>query len=80
MEPRDMHVAQLNPRINGKSGQGVSSHHAGGAQVVFGDGSVRFLVDEEISPDVLGALFTRAGGETLVKTKEGLRLIAPSGD
>jgi prepilin-type N-terminal cleavage/methylation domain-containing protein/prepilin-type processing-associated H-X9-DG protein len=40
------------------------SDHPGGAQFVFVDGSVRF-VPETIDYPVLGALVTRAGGETV---------------
>jgi prepilin-type N-terminal cleavage/methylation domain-containing protein/prepilin-type processing-associated H-X9-DG protein len=40
------------------------SFHAGGINVVFGDGSTRFLGDD-ISPLVMIGLVTRAGGEAL---------------
>ena len=65
MEPRDLHVLQMAPNINPPTGQGISSYHAdfGGAQVAFADGSVHFL-SIDITPEVLRALLTRAGGET----------------
>jgi prepilin-type processing-associated H-X9-DG protein len=39
------------------------SYHAGGVNVVFGDGSVRFITDN-INFATWQALGTRAGGET----------------
>jgi hypothetical protein len=44
---------------------GPSSNHAGGANHLFGDGSVRFVVDG-ISSNVYVAYSTRAGGETAI--------------
>jgi prepilin-type processing-associated H-X9-DG protein len=43
---------------------GISSDHAGGANALFVDGSVHFLTDS-LGPDVLTALATRDGGETI---------------
>lgn len=43
---------------------GFSSWHTGGAQVVLGDGTVRFL-SENIDPTILTNLMRRSGGETL---------------
>ena len=40
-----------------------SSHHKGGAQVVFADGHVRF-VDDAVSPTVWSALGTRSSSDT----------------
>ena len=45
-------------------GQGFGSHHAGGANFAFADGSVRFL-DETIDLMVLSYLGTRAGGDQI---------------
>jgi prepilin-type processing-associated H-X9-DG protein len=42
----------------------ISSFHPGGANVVFADGSVRF-VREQIDIRILARLVTRAGGEVL---------------
>jgi prepilin-type processing-associated H-X9-DG protein len=42
------------------------SGHGGGANVVFADGSVRFLRDS-ISLSTLQALSTRAGGEVIAE-------------
>ena len=46
MEPRDLHVLQMAPTINPQQGQGISSPHESGANVLFGDGSVRFLTND----------------------------------
>jgi prepilin-type processing-associated H-X9-DG protein len=62
MEPRDLEVGQFDGTINAGSGQGISSHHGGGANVVFADGSIRFL-SSNTSPEVVKALLTTAGGE-----------------
>ena len=43
---------------------GISSHHTGGANALFVDGSVHFLRDTVDAP-TLTALATRDGGETL---------------
>jgi prepilin-type N-terminal cleavage/methylation domain-containing protein len=42
---------------------GPSSAHAGGANHLFGDGSVRFVTDD-LTADFYAALATRAGGES----------------
>jgi prepilin-type processing-associated H-X9-DG protein len=64
MEPRDLHVLQMAPKINAKSGQGISSRHAGGAHVLFADGSVRYMLDT-LSEDVVRSLITVNGGEVV---------------
>jgi competence protein ComGC len=48
--------------INCSNVEGVYSFHPGGAQVVLGDGSVRFL-SQTLSTRLLARLVTRAGGE-----------------
>jgi len=64
MQPRDLHVSQMSRTINGKSGQGISSAHPGGAVVGFADGHVRFL--SEMTPAAtIEALLTIRGGETI---------------
>jgi prepilin-type N-terminal cleavage/methylation domain-containing protein/prepilin-type processing-associated H-X9-DG protein len=50
--------------INCSNNREIYSFHPGGANVVFADGSVRFL-KESISIRVLAALVTRAGGEVV---------------
>jgi prepilin-type processing-associated H-X9-DG protein len=48
--------------VNCSNVEGVFSFHPGGAQAVFGDGSVRFL-PQSLSTRLLARLVTRAGGE-----------------
>jgi hypothetical protein len=63
MEPRDLHVLQMAPTINAKSGQGISSRHTGCACVLFADGSTRYIPDS-LSADDLRALLTAHAGDT----------------
>lgn len=50
------------PYVNGEDG--IGSPHVGGFHVLMADGSVRF-VSQNISPDTLEALATRAGAEAV---------------
>jgi prepilin-type processing-associated H-X9-DG protein len=60
MEPRDLQIDQIPMEVNSDSGLGISSHHEGGANVGFADGSVRFL-DNKTAPEDLRALLTPFG-------------------
>jgi prepilin-type processing-associated H-X9-DG protein len=51
-------------RINGQPGRWISSHHPGGANVLFADGSVLFL-KENVQPTTLKALLTPQYGEVI---------------
>lgn len=61
-EPRDLRWAKMSWQINDRALPSVSSHHSGGAQVVFIDAHSRFL-SNRTDPVALRALFTIAGGE-----------------
>lgn len=63
MEPRDLDVDQMTLRPNASPAE-ISSHHPGGANVVFADGHTAFL-RESILGQVLRALITKAGNETI---------------
>ncbi len=69
-EPRDVDLDSMRVGINlpnQKSGQPnslLSSYHQSGANVVFGDGSARYL-PESIDPEILKKLCTATGGEML---------------
>ena len=64
MEPADLSFTQMSPTINSKLLPGISSRHSGGACVLMGDGSVRFL-NNTVSPTTLHGLLTRNGGEAV---------------
>jgi prepilin-type processing-associated H-X9-DG protein len=64
MEPRDLHVVQMARTINPKAGQGISSPHTGGAQVLMADGTVRFI-SEQLTAETIRALLTAHAGETI---------------
>ncbi len=61
MEPRDLHVVQMAPTINAKSGQGISSRHSGGANVLAADGAVHFIPDSLSAKDLRAWLTAHAG-------------------
>jgi hypothetical protein len=61
MKPEDIDIS-LHPAAGDPSG--FSSDHAGGFQGMMADGSVRFL-SQNISQQVLNALFTRDGKEAV---------------
>ncbi len=64
MEPRDLHIDRMSFQINDKTKPSISSHHRGGAHVLFADGSVRFLRDST-PPEIVRALLTIDGGEEI---------------
>ena len=61
MEPRDLDVSQMSFGINGGPTE-ISSHHPGGAQAAFADGSIHFL-SQVVNGQLLRSLTTKAGGE-----------------
>lgn len=63
-KPEDLDVRTMSLKLNDKQNPSISSDHPGGAQVLFADGSCRFL-KASISTDFLRSLFTIAGNETI---------------
>ena len=61
-EPRDLRWSTMSWQINDRAQLGISSHHPGGALVVFVDAHSQFL-SNRTDPNALRALFTIAGGE-----------------
>jgi hypothetical protein len=64
MEPRDLHVVQMTGSINAAHGQGMSSYHPGGINVVHVDLATGFLSDDT-DRNRIKAMLTIAGGEDL---------------
>ena len=64
MEPRDLTIDEVLSGINSPSGTGIRSNHPGGVNVLFADGSIRFL-DESVTAEELKAFCTRNGMETV---------------
>lgn len=63
LEPRDLDVTTMSRAINAsQDGDAISSYHPGGAQVLFADGSVRFLSDTMDAASV-DALLLRSDGK-----------------
>jgi hypothetical protein len=62
MEPRDLDMSEMAPKINSKTAQGISSRHHLGAWCILADGGVRFLPDN-LTPERLRILLTIRGGE-----------------
>jgi prepilin-type processing-associated H-X9-DG protein len=65
-EPRDLETSEMSYRVNDRDAPSIRSAHKGGANVVFCDGSARFL-SEETDPEVVRALTTIAGGEDVTE-------------
>lgn len=62
MEPVDLDYDKLRMMINGDGNGVICSHHANGANVAMGDGSVTFIADM-IDSKMLRAMLTAQGGE-----------------
>ena len=63
MEPRDLHVTQMARAINPAKGQGISSRHSLGANVVLADGSVQYLDAVQTTEADIQAMLTIDGDE-----------------
>jgi uncharacterized protein DUF1559 len=63
-EPRDLTIEELSMRLNDGSGNGPSSFHPGGINVLICDGSTRFIADT-IDPVTLENLFRRDDGNVI---------------
>jgi len=61
-EPKDLDIATMSFKINDSNMPSISSHHSGGVNVVFADGSATTISDK-IKPAELRALLTIAGSE-----------------
>ncbi len=65
MEPTDFDVSSMTMTVNSsRNASAVSSFHPGGAQVLFADGSVRFLA-ESLDANTFTRLLTRADGQAV---------------
>src|SRR5262245_1929395 len=65
MDPATKTATQLGPcAVNCSNRNEIFAFHRGGANIAFGDGSVRFF-RENVSMDIVAATLTRARGEVL---------------
>jgi prepilin-type processing-associated H-X9-DG protein len=64
-EPRDLDAAVLEAGINDPAGEGVQTNHLQGINVLFADGSVRFL-SGSADPEILKKMISIAGDETVI--------------
>ena len=62
-DPQAQGTAQMLPVANLPTGQGISSGHPNVANVLFGDGAVHTLTEDQLTPEQIQALLTRNGGE-----------------
>jgi hypothetical protein len=67
-KPEDLQFATMNFRINSTKRQCISGNHPDVAVVAFCDGSARRL-DEKTNPELIKAMLTIDGGETIPKEK-----------
>jgi hypothetical protein len=63
-EPVDIPFDQMEFKINPPSGVGLSSDHRGGAQVVLGDGSIKF-VSETADEQTIRYMLIRNDGQNI---------------
>ena len=61
-KPEDLDFRTMSLHINDKQSPSISSRHVKGGNVLYADGSCRFL-NESIAADLLRSLLTIAGGE-----------------
>jgi Protein of unknown function (DUF1559) len=64
LEPRDLHLSQMAPTINSRSGQGISSRHPQIAIFAFADGRVK-PISEKLPVETLRAFLTIRGNEPI---------------
>jgi prepilin-type processing-associated H-X9-DG protein len=64
MDPRDLHIDQMPMSVGTSMTQGISSHHPNVVMALFADGHTQALTGNT-PPEILRALFTIAGAETI---------------
>ena len=64
MAPDDLSFEEASHSPTATIGRHPGSLHTGGAHILLGDGTVRF-VNSELNPEIWKALWTRDGGETI---------------
>ncbi len=77
MEPRDLSFGQAAVGMNVDKRHGISSNHSGIACVAYADGHIMYLPDN-ISPTLLRAFLTIAGGERVEVDEAGDFVVRPT--
>jgi hypothetical protein len=72
MEPRDLDVAAMSFVIDDRTRPSIFSHDPEGPHVIFVDGS-RCVLKRTLSPQIVKALTTTAGGESIDSRAEQSR-------
>lgn len=67
MEPRDLDLSTMSLIVDDRSRESISSPHACGPLVVFGDRITAHRLDQLLRPASVRAMLTKSGGETFIK-------------
>jgi hypothetical protein len=72
-KPWDIDISKLNTKIGARGPNAIGGNHPGGAAVAFADETPGWL-PEDLSPTLLQALITPAGGEAISPTEYQIQI------